>query len=80
MPTVDATIFRRDFDRYQDASHHEPVKVTSDGRVIGGFLSVDDLERFERLKRRERQVYVAGGIPDEIIEAIEKAEYLKPAS
>jgi hypothetical protein len=34
----------------------------------------------ERLKRRERQAYVAGETPDDLIEAIEKAEYLKPAS
>ena len=80
MPTVDATTFRRDFGRYQDEAHREPVKVTSHGRVIGGFLSSHDLDLFERLKRRERQVYVAGEIPDDIIEAIEKAEYLKPAS
>jgi hypothetical protein len=54
--------------------------VTSHGRVIGGFLSSHDLEHFERLRRRERQAYVAGEIPDDIIDAIEKAEYLKPAS
>ena len=80
MPTIDATTFRRDFGRYQDEAHREPVKVTNHGRVIGGFLSSHDLEHFELLKRRERQVYVAGEIPDDIIDAIDKAEYLKPAS
>ena len=80
MPTVDATSFRRDFGRYQDEAHREPVKVTSHGRVIGVFLSSHDLEHFEQLKRRERQVYVAGEIPDDIIDAIEKAEYIKSAS
>jgi prevent-host-death family protein len=79
MPTVDATTFRRDFGRYQDEAHREPVTVTSHGRVIGVFLSSRDLEHYERLKRRERQVLVAGEIPDELIEAIQKAEYLKPA-
>jgi hypothetical protein len=69
MPTIDATTFRRDFGRYQDEAHREPVKVTN-----------HDLEHFELLKRRERQVYVAGEIPDDIIDAIDKAEYLKPAS
>jgi hypothetical protein len=80
MPTIDATSFRRDFGRYQDEAHHEPVTVTSHGRIIGGFLSSHDLEHYQRLKRRERQVYVAGEIPDDIIEAIEQAEYLTPAS
>jgi hypothetical protein len=56
------------------------VKVTRHGRVIGGFLSSHDLEHFERLKRRERQVHVAGEIPVDIIDAITTAEYLKPAS
>jgi hypothetical protein len=55
------------------------VKVTSHGRVVGGFLSSHDLDHYERLKRRERQVYVAGDIPDDIIKAIEQAKYLKPA-
>ena len=77
MPTVDATSFRRDFGRYQDEAHREPVKVTSHGRVIGVFLSSHDLEHFERLKRRERQVYVTSETPDDIIDAIDKAEYLK---
>jgi hypothetical protein len=37
--------------------------VTSRGRLIGGFLSLHDLEHFERLNRRERQIHVAGGNP-----------------
>ena len=80
LPTVDATAFRRDFGRYQDEAQREPVKVTSHGRLVGGFLSSHDLEHFERLRRRERQVYVAGEIPEDIIAAIETAGYLKPAS
>ena len=79
MSVIEATKFRRDFGLYQDEAHREPVKVTSHGRVVGAFVSADDLAHFERLKRRERQVFVAGEIPDDIIEAIEQAEYLKPA-
>jgi len=78
VPTVDATAFRREFERYQHEAHREPVKVTSDGHVVGGYLSPHDLEHYERLKRRERQVYVAGEIPDDIVAAIETAEYLTP--
>jgi len=80
MSIVDATTFRRDFGRYQDEAHREPVKVTSHGRVVGAFLSSHDLEHYERLKRRERQVFVSGEIPADILDAIEKAEYLKPAT
>jgi prevent-host-death family protein len=78
MPTVDATTFRRDFGRYRDEAHRDPVVVTSHGRIVGVFLSSEDLAHYERLKRRERQSHVAGEIPDDIIDAIEKAEYLKP--
>jgi hypothetical protein len=46
--------------------------------VIGAYLSAEDLAHFERLKRRERSVYRAGEIPEDLVEAIEKAEYLKP--
>nr|WP_294511165.1 hypothetical protein [uncultured Rhodopila sp.] len=53
--------------------------MISQGRVVGVFMSSHDLEHYERLKRRERQVFVAGEIPDDIIEAIENAEYLKPS-
>ena len=42
------------------------------------YLSAEDLAYFERLKRRERRAYQAGETPDEVLEAIEKAEYLQP--
>lgn len=63
MPTVDATTFRRDFGRYKEEAYREPVKVTSHGRIVGGFLSSHDLEHFERLKEREREVLAADGPP-----------------
>ena len=78
MPTVEATTFTRDFGRLQDEAHREIVKITVHGRLIGAYLSAEDLAYFERLKRHERQVYQAGEIPDDVLEAIEKAEYLKP--
>ncbi len=56
------------------------MKVTSHDRAVGVFLSPRDLDQFERLKRRERQVYRVEDTPDDIIDAIEKAEYLNPAS
>lgn len=80
MPIVDAATFRQDFDRYQDEAHNEPVTVTSQGRVVGAFLSSHDMEHYERLKRRERQAYAAGGLPDDLIAAIGAAEHLKPGA
>ena len=78
MPTVEATTFTRDFGRLQNEAHREIVKVTNHGRLIGAYLSAEDLAHFERLKRRERRVYRAGEIPEDLVEAIEKAAYLKP--
>lgn len=74
--TVPATEFARNFGRYQDqALAGEVVKVTSHGRVVGGYLSAKELEHFERLKRREREVLVVGALPDDVVEDIAAAEY-----
>jgi PHD/YefM family antitoxin component YafN of YafNO toxin-antitoxin module len=75
MPTVSATEFARNFGRYQDEAHREPVRVTSHGRVVGGYLSAAELEHFERLKRRERQVFRVGELPEDIVAELEAAEY-----
>jgi hypothetical protein len=75
MPVVGASEFVRSFGRFQDEAYREVVKVTSHGRVIGGYLSAPDLEHFERLKRREREVLIVGELSDDIVADIEAAEY-----
>lgn len=75
MPVVAASDFVRAFGRYQDEARDEVVTVTSHGRVVGGFLSPRDLEHYERLKRREREVFVTGTLPDDLVADIEAAEY-----
>lgn len=75
MPQVTATEFVRSFGRLQDEAHREVVEVTSHGRVIGGYLSAPELEHYRRLKRREREVFRAGELPDDLVAAIEAAEY-----
>ena len=54
--------------------------MTSHDRMIGGFLFVHELEHDQRLKRRERQVFRIEDVPEELTEAIAKAEYLQPGS
>lgn len=74
--TVTATEFSRNFGRYQDQAHAgDVVKVTSHGRVVGGYLSEKALSDYERLKRREREVLVVGALPDDVVADIEAAEY-----
>lgn len=73
---VRATTFARNFAHYQDEAIREKViVVTSHDRVVGGYLSAGELERYERLKARERQVLMVGQLSDEVIADIETAEY-----
>ena len=72
MPQVPATEFVRSFGRLQDEAYREVVEVTSHGRVIGGYLSAPELERY---KRREREVFRVEELPDDLVAAIEAAEY-----
>jgi len=69
MPTVDAATFQRDFGRYRDVADQEPVRVTSQGKVVGAFLSSHDLEDYERLKRLERRIPVAGEAEHNVVDA-----------
>lgn len=75
---VPATEFTRNFGRYQDRAHAgEVVKVTSHGRIVGGYLSEKALLDYERLKRREREALVVGALPDDVVADIGAAEYDK---
>lgn len=74
--TVSASEFARNFGRYQhEALSGKTINVTSHGRLVGGFISPQELEHFERLKRREREVLVVGELPDDVVADIEAAEY-----
>jgi hypothetical protein len=75
MPVVPAKEFVRGFEQYRDQARREVVKVTSEGQVIGAFLSASDLELFERLKRYKPDSLVVGELPDDVVAAIEAAEY-----
>ena len=73
---VPATEFSRNFARYRDeAIEVRVIHVTSHGRVIGAYLSASEVARYEQLKARERQSLVVGELPDDVVTAIEAAEY-----
>ena len=73
---VSASEFVRNFGRYQDeAIRSKVIVVTSYNRVVGGYLSADELEHYEQLKAREREVLRVGELDDETIAAISAAEY-----
>lgn len=66
-----ASVFSRGFGRYQDeAIKAGIINVMSHGRVVGPYLSATELEHFERLKLRDRQVLKTGELDDETLAAI----------
>jgi hypothetical protein len=76
--SIPASEFVRNFGRYRDrAASGEVLRVSSHGRIIGAYLSAQELARFETLKRRERESLDTAKLPDDIVEAIRSAEYGK---
>jgi PHD/YefM family antitoxin component YafN of YafNO toxin-antitoxin module len=74
--SVNATTFARRFAHFQDeAIRSKVIVVTSHDRVVGGYLSASELEHYERLKARERQNLKVGELSDDVVAAIEAAEY-----
>lgn len=74
--TVRATDFSRNFARYQDEAIRERViVVTSHDRVVGGYLSANELAHYQKLRAREREVLVVGELDDDVIADIQSAEY-----
>jgi hypothetical protein len=74
--SVRATTFARNFAHYQhEAIRLKVIVVTSHDRVVGGYLSASELERYKKLKARERQVLVANALSDDVIADITAAEY-----
>jgi hypothetical protein len=74
--SVKATDFVRNFARYQDeAFRARVIVVTSHDRVVGGYLSADELANYQRLKAREREVLIVGELDDAAVADIEAAAY-----
>ncbi len=75
-PTVTSSEFARNFGHYQhQAIRSKVIVVTSHQRVIGGYLSAEELENYERLKAREREVLRIGELDVETLAEVRAAEY-----
>jgi prevent-host-death family protein len=61
----------KNFGQLADQALTEPVTITKHGRDRLVMLSV---EEYQRLKRRDRQVYRVEDLPEEWVEAIAKSE------
>ena len=58
--TVSATMFARNFARYQDeAIHAKVIIVTSHNRVVGGYLCASELDHYERFRGHERRAQMS---------------------
>lgn len=71
MIRVSSTEFGKEVGRYQDLALSQPVVVTRNGRDRTVMISADE---YRRLKRRDRQVFAAGELPDELVEAVRRSE------
>ena len=69
-PRVTASEFQKSFGAISDAALKEPVTITKQGRDHLVVLAADE---YKRLKRRDRKVYAAGELPDELFEAVKNA-------
>lgn len=68
---VSATEFGQEVGRYQDLALTQPVIVTDNGQDRTVMISAQE---YQRLKRRDRQVYAAGELPDDLLEAVRNSE------
>jgi hypothetical protein len=71
MIRVSSTEFDKEVGRYQDLALSQPIVVTRNGRDWTAVISADE---YLRLKHRDRQVFAAGELSDDIVDAISSAE------
>jgi prevent-host-death family protein len=71
MLKVGAAEAQRNFGLYQDKALIQPVAITRNGRPRTVMISI---EEYERLKRRDRQVFRTEEAPQDIVDAILNAE------
>nr|WP_294557215.1 type II toxin-antitoxin system Phd/YefM family antitoxin [uncultured Rhodopila sp.] len=68
---VSGTEFGQQVDRNLDLALTRTVIVTRDGQDRTVIIPAGE---YQRLKRRDRQVFAAGELPDELVEAIRHSE------
>lgn len=68
---VSATEFSKEVGRFQNLALNQPVIVTRNGRDRTVLISAKE---YERLKRRDRQVYADGELPNEMTQMVRASE------
>ena len=68
---VSTADFIKNYSTFADRALVEPVTITKHGRDR---LVVVSASEYERLKRRDRQVFQSADLPDAVLELIARAE------
>jgi prevent-host-death family protein len=71
LPKIPAAEVQRHFGLYQDKALTQPIAITRNGRPRTVLISI---EEYERLKRRDRQVFLSEDIPEDLADAIASAQ------
>ena len=71
MIRVTSTEFNKEVGRYQDSALTQPVVVTRNGRDRTVMISS---EEYQRLKRRDREVFATGELSKAIVEAVARTD------
>jgi hypothetical protein len=75
---VPATEFARKFTTFREQVQTAGViEVTAHNRTIGAFLSAAELEHYQAMKKRERDVIRVSDMDDDTMALITSAEYGK---
>jgi len=74
MASVTATEFAKNFGLHKEQAQREPIAITSYGRISGYFVSEQEFNELQRLRKFERRVYKLKNLPPEIAEAIKSAK------
>ena len=70
---VTATEFAKNFGAYRDKVLRQPVAVTNHGRPAGYFISPEDFEELQLLRKR-RRAYKVEELPESTIRAMAKSK------
>ena len=72
MTRVTSAQLQKQFGLFSETAQREPVTITKHGRDSLVLLSVDAYERLKSFDTRE--AFLVADLPDDLIEALEKAE------
>ncbi len=73
---VPATEFARKFTTFREQVQTAGViEITAHDRTIGAFLSVAELERYQQMKKREREVVLLSEFDDEMLAQLKSSQW-----